>query len=93
MPLDSSIPQLARVVARQIGGRILGESSLLWRTLFPSGTLRIDGRVPIENSAQFLLQTRLNAQKELIACAFSPEGDDGTLQTFSDFLLQKKWVH
>lgn len=90
MPVDSSIPQLASVIARQAGGRTLGADSPLWRTLFPSDTLRIDGRVPTENSAQFLLQTRLNPQKELIACAFSPEGGDGMLQTFSDFLLHKK---
>ncbi|KAF8141535.1 hypothetical protein EV363DRAFT_1425646 [Boletus edulis] len=89
MPVDSSIPQVAPVVARQVGGRTLGADSPLWRTLFPSDMLRIDGRVPIENSAQFLLQTRLNPQKELIACAFSPEGGDSILQTFSDFLLHK----
>lgn len=93
MPVDSSIPQSAPVVARQVGGRTLGGDSPLWRTLFPSDTLRIDGRVPTENSAQFLLQTRLNPQKELIACAFSPEGGDDMLQTFSDFLLHKKCVH
>ncbi|KAG9313052.1 hypothetical protein JVU11DRAFT_6492 [Chiua virens] len=89
MPVDTSIPQVAPVVARQVGGRSLGADSPLWRTLFPSDMLRIDGRVPTENSAQFLLQTRLNPQKELIACAFSPEGADGMLQTFSDFLLHK----
>ena len=90
MPVDSSNTQVARVVARQAGGRTLGADSPLWRTLFPSDTLRIDGRVPTENSAQFLLQTRLNPQKELIACAFSPEEGDSMLQAFTDFLLHKK---
>ncbi|KAH7926015.1 hypothetical protein BV22DRAFT_387715 [Leucogyrophana mollusca] len=89
MPLDSAIPQEANVVARQIGGRSLGDTSPLWSTLFPSDTLRIEGRVPSDVSAQFLLQMRMNSQKELIAVAFSPNAEDGVLQTFSDFLLRK----
>ncbi|KAJ7898426.1 hypothetical protein B0H13DRAFT_2664550 [Mycena leptocephala] len=49
MPLDSTIPQETPVVARQIGGRTLEFGSLLWKTLFPSELLRIDGRVPVDN--------------------------------------------
>jgi hypothetical protein len=56
MPLDSTIPQETRVVARQTGGRLIPADSALWRTLFPSELLRIDGRVPVDKSSQFLLQ-------------------------------------
>lgn len=72
MPLDSAIPQEVAVLARQSGGRTLGSDSLLWQSLFPSKELRIDGRVPVEKSAQYLTQVRLNPTKELIAVAFSP---------------------
>ncbi|KAJ7504346.1 hypothetical protein B0H11DRAFT_1905589 [Mycena galericulata] len=54
-------------VARQIGGRTLESGSVLWKTLFPSELLRIDGRVPVDKSAHFLLQTRMNSTKELVA--------------------------
>ncbi|KAI0666802.1 hypothetical protein C8Q78DRAFT_994559 [Trametes maxima] len=76
MPLDSAIPQEVAVIARQAGGRTLGSDSLLWQTLFPSKELRIDGRVPVEKSAQYLTQVRLNPTKELVAAAFSSCDDD-----------------
>ena len=72
MPLDSTIPQEVAVIARQAAGRALGSDSPLWQTLFPSKELRIDGRVPVEKSAQYLTQVRFNPSKELIAVAFSP---------------------
>jgi hypothetical protein len=91
MPLDSTIPQETPVVARQMGGRSLGHDSALWKTLFPSGLLRIDGRVPVENSCKFLLQMRMNVTKELIAVAFSPasESSDVGFRILSDFLIAK----
>ncbi|KAJ6591535.1 hypothetical protein DFH09DRAFT_1273453 [Mycena vulgaris] len=91
MPLDSTIPQETPVVARQIGGRSLDSGSVLWRTLFPSELLRIDGRVPVDKSAQFLLQTRMNSTKELIAVAFSPGSPSGNagFQILTDFLIAK----
>ena len=91
MPLDSTIPQETRVVARQMGGRSLAAESLLWKTLFPSELLRIDGRVPVDKSSQFLLQMRMNPTKELIGVAFSP-GSDASSTPFSilaDFLIAK----
>jgi hypothetical protein len=92
MPLDSTIPQETPVVARQIGGRTLEFGSLLWKTLFPSELLRIDGRVPVDKSAQFLLQTRMNSTKELIAVAFSPSSSTGNagFQILTDFLIAKR---
>lgn len=94
MPLDSTIPQETPVIARQMGGRSLGHDSALWKTLFPSDLLRIDGRVPVENSGKFLLQMRMNVTKELIAVAFSPasESSDVGFRLLSDFLIAKGQV-
>ncbi|KAI5999330.1 hypothetical protein F5J12DRAFT_724472 [Pisolithus orientalis] len=89
LPLDSPVAEEAHVTARQVGGRNLDATSILWKTLFVSDTLRIEGRVQTDVAAQFLLQMRLNPQKELIACAFLPEPADAKLQTFIDFLLKK----
>ncbi|KAG6821433.1 hypothetical protein H0H93_010157 [Arthromyces matolae] len=91
MPLDSTVPQEVSVNARQVGGRPLEHGSLLWKTLFPSDLLRIDGRVPIENSGKYLLQMRMNSTKELVAVAFSPstDGADVPFRILSDFLIAK----
>jgi hypothetical protein len=92
MPLDSTIPQDVPVVARQMGGRILESESPLWKTLFPSGNLRIDGRVPVDKSSQYLLQMRMNSAKELIAVAFAPPSESESLafKFLMDHLLGKK---
>ncbi|THU87989.1 hypothetical protein K435DRAFT_782257 [Dendrothele bispora CBS 962.96] len=91
MPLDSTVPQETPVVARQMGGRTIESTSSLWKTLFPSDHMRIDGRVPVENSAKFLLQMRMNPTKELVAVAFSPAipGDDSSFKVLSEFLIAK----
>ncbi|KAK0188946.1 hypothetical protein F5146DRAFT_688014 [Armillaria mellea] len=91
MPLDSSIPTETPIVARQMGGRPIEVGSPLWRTLFPADLLRIDGRVPVDKSAQFLLQVRLNPSKELIGAAFMPAPDatDNGFMVFADFLIGK----
>lgn len=89
MPLDSTVPQEVSVNARQVGGSPLEHNSVLWRTLFPSDFLRIDGRVPVDNSSKFLLQMRMNSAKELIAVAFSPVGEDIGIRILSDFLIAK----
>jgi hypothetical protein len=91
MPLDSTIPQETLVCARQLGGRHLPPTSPLWRTLFPAELLRIDGRVPVDKSAQFLLQMRMNPTKELLSVAFAP-GAPGSAVGFGilmDFLIAK----
>lgn|ERR1700722_5810025 len=91
IPLDSTIPQEIRVVARQMGGRSLPFDSPLWRILFPSELLRIDGRVPVDNSSRFLLQMRMNSSKELVGVAFSPHpGAESGFTMLSDFLIAKK---
>ena len=91
MPLDSAIPQEVAVIARQSGGRTLPIDSPLWQALFPSKELRIDGRVPVEKSAQYLTQVRLNATKELIAAAFSspPGADSSGFHAVKNHLLSK----
>ncbi|KAF6761710.1 hypothetical protein DFP72DRAFT_628969 [Ephemerocybe angulata] len=91
MPLDSTILAETPIVARQIAGTPLQTDSLLWKTLFPSDPLRIDGRVAVESSAKYLLQMRLNAAKELYAVVLSPasEADEAAFKTTSDFLTSK----
>lgn len=92
MPLESNTPTEIPVLARQIGGRPLEHSSPLWKTLLPSIQLRVDGRVPIDKSSQFLLQMRMNSSKELIAVAFSPpnEQQNESFKFLIDYLLGKK---
>ena len=92
MPLDSNTPTEIPVLARQMGGRSLEHDSPLWKTLFPSIQLRIDGRVPIDKSGQFLLQMRMNSSKELVAVAFSPLGEQQKepFKFLIDYLLGKK---
>ncbi|KAH8997826.1 hypothetical protein EDB86DRAFT_3076361 [Lactarius hatsudake] len=92
MPIDSAVPQELRVDARQIGGRGLASDSPLWRTLFPIDHLRIDGRVAVASSAQYLLASRLNSAKELIAVAWTPvsDADMAVLQTLKTFLINKE---
>ena len=88
------MPQETTLTARQVGGRHLAPESPLWRTLFPSDLLRIEGRVPVDNSSKYLLQMRLNATKELIATAFRPasEASENNFKIFSDFLISKRCV-
>jgi hypothetical protein len=89
MPLDSTVPQETPVAARQVAGRKLEATSLLWRTLFPSAQLRIDGRVPIDKSSHYLLQMRMNSSKELFAVAFSAATEETKFQALVDYLIQK----
>lgn len=95
MPIDSAVLQELRVDARQIGGRALTADSPLWRTLFPIEHLRIDGRVAVGSSAQYLLASRLNSAKELLAVAWTPvsDADMAVLKTLKSFLINKEYVH
>ena len=88
------MPQETTLTARQVGGRHLAPESPLWRTLFPSDLLTIEGRVPVDNSSKYLLQMRLNATKELVATAFSPtsEASENNFNNFSNFLISKRCV-
>ncbi|KAF8906293.1 hypothetical protein CPB84DRAFT_1770475 [Gymnopilus junonius] len=92
MPLDSTVPQETVLVARQVAGRTLAPDSPLWHTLFPVDQLRIEGRVPVDNSTKYLLQMRMNASKELYAAAFVPAAAENAedFKTFCNFLISKK---
>src|SRR5437016_4638645 len=94
MPLDSSVPQETSLVARQVAGKPLTPDSPLWKTLFPSDQLRIEGRVPVENSVKYLVQMRLNAAKELYAAVFVPASlaHEEDFKIFSNFLISKRSV-
>ncbi|TDL23603.1 hypothetical protein BD410DRAFT_786842 [Rickenella mellea] len=91
MPLDSITPLAPPVQASQIGGRTLGTDSPLWKTLFPSTEARIDGRVPVDKSSQYLLNTRLNVSKELIAVCFTPSSgsDVSKFMELAEYLIGK----
>ena len=92
MPLDSTIPQEVGVTARQIGGRPLSGQAP-WSVLFPVDHLRIDGRVAVDKSGQYLTQMRLNPNKELIAVAFSPDAESSiAFDTLSKHLIAKGCV-
>ncbi|KAF9530425.1 hypothetical protein CPB83DRAFT_850893 [Crepidotus variabilis] len=91
MPLDSAVLQETSLVARQIGGKSLPDDSSLWKTLFPVDVLRVEGRVPVDNSLKYLVQMRMNPTKELYAVALTPANPENEedFKTFNNFLLSK----
>ncbi|KAL1733912.1 hypothetical protein EV714DRAFT_203389 [Schizophyllum commune] len=91
MPLDSAVPQDTPVIARQMGGKSMDETSPLWRTLFPADVLRIDGRVPVDKSSDYLLQSRMNPSRELVGVTFAPATaeHEASFKALSDFLVGK----
>ena len=91
MPVDPDTAWTTVVSARQVGGRSLGTSEGVWKRLFTHSTSRIDGRVPVESSTKYLVDTRLNPTKELIAVALTPTNpDDAEFTRLQDFLIGKK---
>ncbi len=92
MPLDASVFLTPSVMAAQIGGKSIQSGSHLWKTLFPSVETRIDGRVPVDRSSQYLLTNRLNVAKELIAVCFLPssESEAAKLGDLIKYLVDKK---
>lgn len=95
MPVEGSASLAPSVVARQIGGRTLESQSGYWQILFPAPITRIDGRVPVDKSSQYLVATRLNPQKELIAVCFTPAQDDDAAKfnELIEFFVEKKSVY
>lgn len=92
MPLDATNFLAPPVITKQIGGRTLEPFSGLWQTLFPAPQARIDGRVAIDKSTQYLVSMRLNATKELIAVCFTPpsEADTPRFNELVDYLVGKE---
>ena len=81
-----------KVLCKQIGGHAIEPPSNLWHVLFPSSQTRVDGRVPTGSSSPYLVTTRLNPQKELIAVAFTPESEEQVekYNEFIDFFIKKE---
>ena len=53
--------------------------------------MQVDGRVPTDKSVKYLVTTRLNAAKELLAVAFEPEeGTEAEFKAMFDYLVTKK---
>ncbi|KZP01442.1 hypothetical protein CALVIDRAFT_547838 [Calocera viscosa TUFC12733] len=73
MPMEPAPPLSCYVVAHQIGGPKLDEDPATWNLLFTSTTIRIDGRVPVPSSTEYLLNMRMSASKELVAISLSPQ--------------------
>jgi hypothetical protein len=93
MPVDVTMAWTSAVKARQIGGRSLGTSEAVWQRLFTQPISRIDGRVPVEASNKYLVDTRLNPSKELIAVGVSPlDAADEEFNKLFDFLVGKRCV-
>ncbi|KAF8507951.1 hypothetical protein BU17DRAFT_70975 [Hysterangium stoloniferum] len=66
------------VYARQVGGRPIEPTSPQWSILFTQqlpNQLKIDGRVPVKESAKYMTQNRLNVTRELVAVALTPSAD------------------
>lgn len=97
IPLDTSLSQaLMHTVslrARPIGGTPdLPPQDPRWGVLFPTGELRIDGRVPTEKSAAYLTGMRLNAGRDLVAVAFTPDGEGDGIDVLANYLINKGYV-
>lgn len=94
MPRENLPPLIPPVTVKQVGGRTLDLDSGLWQVLFPAVTTRIDGRVPVQKSSQYLVSMRLNSAKELIAVCFVPTSNVER-QAYDDliaFLVGKECV-
>ncbi|KAF8315381.1 hypothetical protein DL93DRAFT_2112272 [Clavulina sp. PMI_390] len=65
------------VDAHLLGGRPLDfNDAAFWQNLFRSPILTIEGRVPIPASESYLLNSRLNSGRELVAVDFVPQTPD-----------------
>ncbi|KAG8949867.1 hypothetical protein FRC04_008170 [Tulasnella sp. 424] len=90
MPNEQDSAWTSMCQARQVGGRNLGTSDFLWKLLFTQPITRIDGRVPVPASTKYLVDTRLNPTKDLVAVALTPmdEGDQ-EFAKLNEFLIKK----
>ena len=94
MPVNALSSMSPSVVARQLSGQTIESGSPLWKVLFPSVEAKIDGRVPVDKSSQYLLTTQLNVSKELICvCLEPPPSSDGSqFKELLTFLVTKGCV-
>ena len=90
MPDDPRPALSCPVISRQISGKF-NPGTAQWSILFPSNPVQVDGRVPTDKSVKYLVTTRLNAAKELLAVAFEPEeGTGAEFKAMLDYLVTKK---
>ncbi|KZS94341.1 hypothetical protein SISNIDRAFT_484570 [Sistotremastrum niveocremeum HHB9708] len=91
MPYDANTTYSPKITARQVGGRHMGVSPEAWNLLFPTNHPTIDGRVPIDQSSKYLIDSRLSTTKELLAVAFSPTAPEhqAAYDQIFDFLVGK----
>lgn len=96
-PADETAGQ-ALVEARQVGGADINPQDPIWRALIPTDSLNLIGRVPVPDSAKYLMNCRLSASKELVIVAFlpargEPEGDAvKPYESIAAFHVDRKWV-
>lgn len=89
MPDSEKCP---KVQARQVGGQPIDSTSPQWNILFPapSPQLRIEGRVPVNDSAKYMTQNRLNVSRELIVVAFTPADERKEYDELLSILINRK---
>ena len=93
MPMDGPEDLASEVICKQIGGQSLEVESGYWQILFPSSEARIDGRVPTQPSTQYLITTRMNPSRELIAVVFTPQPEkDAKFNDMIEFFTKKESV-
>jgi hypothetical protein len=79
-----------KVTMRQVGGRPLGSSKTVWNQLLKSSKATIDGRVPVEGAVKYLVSSRMNGSRELIAVALeTTEESKAKLNQLYDILVKK----
>jgi SPOC domain len=63
-----------------------------WASLFTSPSLNVEGRVPVPAARNYLLDSRLNSGRELVAVVFEPrqESDRANFDQLVQFLLVKE---
>lgn len=81
------------VHARQVGGRYIEKASTQWHILFPAHPphqLKVDGRVPVKESAKYMTQNRMNVTRELIIVALTPSDNRTEYDDVISFLVNRE---
>lgn len=92
MPSANSRTIVVKVDSHLVAGRPSTFNDLhFWRSLFPSLFLTIEGRVPVPAAESYLLNSRLNSGRELVAVSFTPSdpADRAAYEELSDGLIAK----
>lgn len=95
MPSAAAGTTIVKVDASLLAGRPASfRDHNFWSTLFPQTSLTIEGRVPVPDSESYLLNSRLNSGRELVAVSFKPSQsvDRSQYDELSEGLLAKGYV-